>query len=60
MGGGGGGIIDPPIGGVFKDPVEMTFNAAGEVDLEAKVAPVNINGTMANLFTSQSILMSRS
>jgi len=53
MGGGmmGGGVINPPIGGDFKDPVEMTLNARGEVDLAAKISPVNINGTMANLFT---------
>ena len=38
MGGRGGGVIDPPVGGDFKDPVEMAFNASGEVNLEAKIS----------------------
>ena len=54
-GGGGSGVIDPPIGSPFKDPVEMpNFSAIPgvvEVDLEARIAPININGTMANLMT---------
>ncbi|MFZ2170961.1 MAG: multicopper oxidase family protein [Methylococcaceae bacterium] len=48
-------IIDPPRGAAFKDPAVMTNLSATpgivEVNLEAKVAPVNINGTVANLQT---------
>lgn len=59
MGGGGMGggstIIDPPLGGSFKDPVEMgnksTTPGVVEVDLELKRSMVNVNGTMANLMT---------
>src|SRR5574341_2569968 len=66
MGGGGGGmggggtgggtsIIDPPLGAAFADPVEMrnfsTVPGIVEVDLEAKPAWVNVNGTLANLLT---------
>ncbi|MBI4303796.1 MAG: multicopper oxidase domain-containing protein [Chloroflexi bacterium] len=54
-GGGGGGVIDPPPGAAFRDPVAMT-NASTipgifEGYLEAKIAPVNVNGTVANLYT---------
>jgi len=52
---GGGGIIDPPVGAAFKDPPEMgtlsTTPGVVEVDLEARMAPININGTTANLMT---------
>ncbi len=48
-------IIDPPAGDLLKDPVEITniSNTPGlvEVDLEALIAPVNINGTTATLKT---------
>jgi len=53
--GGGGGVIDPPVGAVFKDPEVMpdlsTAPGVVEVNLETKVARININGTWANLFT---------
>jgi FtsP/CotA-like multicopper oxidase with cupredoxin domain len=49
------GIIDPPIGAPFKDPPEMqnlsTTPGIVEVNVEAKPAMVNINGTMARLLT---------
>jgi FtsP/CotA-like multicopper oxidase with cupredoxin domain len=66
MGGGGGGmggggmsggtsVIDPPPGAAFADPVEMrnfsTVPGIVEVDMEARPAWVNVNGTMANLLT---------
>ncbi|MGZ8214108.1 MAG: multicopper oxidase family protein, partial [Methylosarcina sp.] len=62
MGGGGGcmmgcttTVIDPPRGAAFKDPEVMpnlsTTPGIVEVNLEAKVAPININGTVANLQT---------
>lgn len=48
-------IIDPPRGVAFKDPAVMpnisTTPGVVEINLEAKVAPVNINGTVANLQT---------
>ena len=56
MGGGGGStIIDPPPGSPFADPPVMT-NLSGtpgvvEVNLDCRVAPVNVNGTVANLWT---------
>ncbi len=58
MGGGGGGgssVIDLPVGALFRDPAEMQ-NLSGipgivEVNLEALIAPVNVNGTTANLMT---------
>lgn len=54
-GGGSGSVIDPPIGSLFKDPVEATnistVPGVVEINLEAKVAPININGTIANLMT---------
>jgi len=48
-------IIDPPRGAPFSDPVTLP-NVSGtpgvvEVNLEAKVAPININGVQANLQT---------
>lgn len=60
MGGGGGcgggsSIIDPPPGAAFKDPPTMPNLSSTpgivEVNLESKIAPVNVNGTTANLFT---------
>ncbi|MGZ8215393.1 MAG: multicopper oxidase family protein, partial [Methylosarcina sp.] len=62
MGGGGGcmmgcttTVIDPPRGAAFKDPEVMsnlsTTPGIVEVNLEAKVAPINIYGTVANLQT---------
>lgn len=64
MGGGGGcmmgcssgvTVIDPPRGGPFQDPPLApnlsTTPGVVEVNLEAKVAPVNVNGTVANLQT---------
>lgn len=50
----GSGVIDPPPGVPFQDPVLMPLTRSGnvvEVNLEAKIAPVNINGTTANLMT---------
>ena len=48
-------IIDPPRGAAFRDPAVMTNLSTTpgivEVNLEAKVAPVDINGTVANLQT---------
>jgi FtsP/CotA-like multicopper oxidase with cupredoxin domain len=53
--GGGTGVIDPPPGALFKDPVEMTnFSTVPgvvEVDLTAQPAWINVNGTLANLLT---------
>lgn len=64
MGGMGGGgcmmgctttVIDPPRGAPFTDPVTATNVSTTpgvvEVNLEAKVAPVNVNGVTANLWT---------
>jgi len=54
-GSGGGTVVDPPVGALFADPPEMpnvsTTPGVVEVNLEAKIAPVNVNGTMANLMT---------
>ncbi|QSA99181.1 multicopper oxidase family protein [Methylococcus sp. EFPC2] len=48
-------LIDPPRGAAFSDPVTMpnlsTTAGIVEVNVEAKVAPVNVNGTVANLQT---------
>jgi FtsP/CotA-like multicopper oxidase with cupredoxin domain len=57
MGGGMGTVstttIDPPRGALFTDPVTMpnisTIPGTVEVNLEAKIAPININGVTANL-----------
>ncbi len=53
--GGGGEIIDPPVGAAFQDPPEMenlsSTPGVVEVNLEARMAQVNINGTVANLMT---------
>jgi FtsP/CotA-like multicopper oxidase with cupredoxin domain len=52
--GGGGGVIDPPPGALFQDPVLMPQIRSGnivDVTIEAKIAPVNINGAAANLLT---------
>lgn len=59
MGGGGMGggtsVINPPLGAPFADPVEMrnlsTVPGIVEVNVEAKSAWINVNGTMANLLT---------
>jgi FtsP/CotA-like multicopper oxidase with cupredoxin domain len=49
------GTIDPPVGGIFKDPREMpnlsTVPGVVEVQVEARPALVNINGSMAMLLT---------
>ena len=50
----GGGVIDPPPGAVFQDPVLMPLTRSGnivDVTIEAKIAPVNINGITANVLT---------
>lgn len=48
-------IIDPPRGAAFQDPLVMpnlsTTPGIVEVNLEAKVASINVNGTIANLQT---------
>lgn len=48
-------IIDPPRGVAFRDPVTMTniSKTPGivEVNLEAKIAPINVNGVTAKLMT---------
>ncbi len=52
---GGGSVIDPPPGDPFKDPVEAqnlsTTAGIVEVDLEAGITQININGIQANLLT---------
>ncbi len=54
-GGGSGSVIDPPVGAAFRDPAEMgnlsTTPGVVEVNLEARVTRVNVNGTWANLMT---------
>ncbi len=56
MGGGGGStVIDPPPGAPFTDPPVMA-NLSGvpgvvEVSLECRIAPINVNGTVASLWT---------
>lgn len=53
--GGGTVVIDPPRGGAFRDPAVMpnlsTTPGVVEVNLEAKIAPIDVNGTIANLQT---------
>ncbi len=53
--GGGSSIIDPPPGAPFVDPPvfpnESTEPGIVKVSLEARVAPINVNGKMANLLT---------
>ncbi len=48
-------VIDPSKGALFMDPVEMlnVSSTAGivEVNIEAKMAPINIDGTEAELMT---------
>jgi FtsP/CotA-like multicopper oxidase with cupredoxin domain len=48
-------IIDPPRGAAFQDPATMTnistYPGIVEVNMEAKVAPINVNGVTANLLT---------
>jgi len=58
--GGGGGVIDPPLGPLFQDPAEMPNIVPGvpglvEVNMEARAAVVDINGTPANLLTYNSL-----
>jgi FtsP/CotA-like multicopper oxidase with cupredoxin domain len=54
-GGRGVEIIDPSQGGLLIDPLDMpnlsTTPGLVEVELEAKIAPVAINGTWVNLLT---------
>lgn len=52
--GGGGGTIDPPAGAAFRDPVRMQSVRNGnfvDANLEPVIAPVNVNGTIADLMT---------
>ena len=62
MGGGGGGMggggttaIDPPVGALLQDPVEMSYvrkePGLVELNLSAEISTVNVNGTSANLMT---------
>lgn len=62
MGGGGSSIVDPPPGSAFTDPMVMPLTKTLEqvngisrnvytANLQALVAPININGTTANLMT---------
>jgi FtsP/CotA-like multicopper oxidase with cupredoxin domain len=59
MGGGGMGggttVINPPPGAPFMDPLifpnESTEPGVVAVSLEARVAPINVNGKVANLLT---------
>lgn len=48
-------VINPPLGTAFQDPVTMpnisTTPGVVEVNLEAKIAPINVNGVTANLLT---------
>lgn len=53
--GGGGGVIDPPIGVSLREPPAATDTSTTpgvvQVRLEARLAPVNVNGTTATLMT---------
>ena len=57
MGGGGSGstVIDPPVSGPFVEPVTLTDMNPDpmivEVDLDARLANVDVGGTMAQLMT---------
>lgn len=57
MGGGGGSgtVVDPPVGALYRDPVGIVNRSlipgTVEVDLEARIAQVNVNGRWANLMT---------
>ena len=55
MGGSGSGTINPPPGAPFREPPEMVNLSSTpgivEVALEAKPAPVSVNGTTATLLT---------
>jgi FtsP/CotA-like multicopper oxidase with cupredoxin domain len=48
-------VINPPVGDIFNDPVEMPFvntsPGVKEVFLDVKTTSVSINGTTANLLT---------
>lgn len=48
-------VVDPPLGGPFNDPVVLEDTNPDpnvvEVNVEAKMAPINIGGTVANLLT---------
>lgn len=48
--GGGGTVIDPPVGALLHDLPELKM-VDGAFNLEARIAAVNINGTTANLMT---------
>ena len=48
------GGINPPPGALFQDPAPMPLTRSGsivDVTIEAKIAPVNLNGVTANLLT---------
>jgi len=55
MGRGNGNLIDPPAGDIFTDPVELENMSITpgvfEGVVEATVAPVNVNGSIADLLT---------
>lgn len=57
MGGGGSGtsVIDPPAGANFRDPANATDTNPDpnivEVNLDVRMAPINVNGVTAKLFT---------
>lgn len=59
MGGGGSTVIDPPVGALLADPVTMptavsispTGRRVVTVNLDARIARINVNGTYANLMT---------
>jgi FtsP/CotA-like multicopper oxidase with cupredoxin domain len=63
MGGGGGGmgggVIDPPVGAIYRDaPVLPNMSGTSgvvDVSLEATFARVDVNGTTANLMTYNSL-----
>lgn len=54
-GGMGGGVIDPPVGALFRDPPVLPnlsqVPGVVEVSLDATIAPANINGVTAQLMT---------
>ena len=68
MGGGGMGggstAVDPPVSGAFVDPAEMptsigvdpaTGRRVVQVALEARIAPINVNGTTAMDYTGMTM-----
>jgi FtsP/CotA-like multicopper oxidase with cupredoxin domain len=53
-GGGGSSVIDPPLGGVFKDPVELALtrlNGVATGDITPQIRKLPINGTLTDLMT---------